>query len=162
MGFALPWLLLMRSMGSRHMASVVTACAPRSCSSQALEHKLRNCSSWTLLLHGVIGPMSLHWQEDSLPLGASLVAQMVKRLLAMCETQVWLVGRDDPLEKEMATHSRTLTRKIPWIEEPVRLQSMGSQRIGHNWATSLSFFTVEPPVKAFLLLVSLYQSIACP
>ena len=80
----------------------------------------------------MIDPMSLHWQEDSLPLGASLVAQMVKRLPAMQETQVQSLGRDDPLEKEMATHSRTLAWKIPWTEEPGRLQSMGLQRVGHN------------------------------
>ena len=47
------------------------------------------------------------------------------------------LGQEDPLEKEMATHSNTLAWKIPWIEEPGRLQSMGSQRVGHNWATSL-------------------------
>ena len=80
----------------------------------------------------MIDPMSLHWQEDSLPLGASLVAQMVKRLPAMQETQVQSLGRDDPLEKEMATHSRALAWKIPWTEEPGRLQSMGLQRVGHN------------------------------
>ena len=80
----------------------------------------------------MIDPMSLHWQEDSLPLGASLVAQMVKHLPAMQEMQVQSLGRDDPLEKEMATHSRTLAWKIPWTEEPGRLQSMGLQRVGHN------------------------------
>ena len=80
----------------------------------------------------MIDPMSLHWQEDSLPLGASLVAQMVKHLPAMQEMQVQSLGRDDPLEKEMATHSRALAWKIPWTEEPGRLQSMGLQRVGHN------------------------------
>ena len=48
------------------------------------------------------------------------------------------LGREDPLEKEMVTHSSTLTWKIPWTEEPDRLQSMASQRVRHNWATSLS------------------------
>ena len=71
---------------------------------------------------------------------ASLVAQMVKRLPGMRETQVWPLVWEDPLEKEMATHSSTLTWKIPWTEEPVRLQSMGSLRVGHDWATSLSLF----------------------
>ena len=113
-------------------ASIVTARGPSSCSSRALEHRLSSCGSWTLLLHGMIGSMSLYWQEDSLPLGASLVAQMVKRLPAMREMQVQSLGRDDPLEKEMATHSRTLAWKIPWAEEPGRLQSMGLQRVGHN------------------------------
>ena len=63
---------------------------------------------------------------------ASLVAQMVKRLPAMWETQVQSLGWEDPLEKEMATHSSTLAWKIPWMEEPSRLRSMGSQRGGHN------------------------------
>ena len=65
-------------------------------------------------------------------LGASLVAQTVKHLPAMQETQVQSLGREDPLEKEMATHSSTLAWKIPWIEKPGRLQSMGSQRVGHD------------------------------
>ena len=57
---------------------------------------------------------------------------MVKRLPAVQETQVQSLGREDPLEKEMATHSSTLAWKIPWMEELGRLQSMGSQRVGHN------------------------------
>ena len=60
---------------------------------------------------------------------ASLVAQRLKRLPAMRETPVQSLGRDDPLEKEMATHSSTLAWRIPWREEPGRLQSMGSQRV---------------------------------
>ena len=63
---------------------------------------------------------------------ASLVAQMVKRLPAMWETRVQFLGREDPLEKEMAFHSSTLAWKIPWMEEPDRLQSMGLQRVGHD------------------------------
>ena len=73
--------------------------------------------------------------------GASLVAQRVKRLPAMWETWVRFLGREDPLEKEMAIHSSTLAWKIPWTEEPGRLQSMGSLGVGHDWATSLSLFT---------------------
>ena len=61
---------------------------------------------------------------------ASLVAQMVKHLSAIQETWVWSLGWEDPLEKEMATHSRILTWKIPWTEKPGRLQSMGLQRVG--------------------------------
>ena len=57
---------------------------------------------------------------------------MVKRLPAMQETWVQSLGREDPLEKEMATHSSTLAWKIPWMEEPGRLQSMGSQRVGYD------------------------------
>ena len=60
-------------------------------------------------------------------LGASLVAQTVKRLPAMRETRVRFLGREDPLEKEMAIHSSTLAWKIPWPEESDRLESMGSQ-----------------------------------
>ena len=55
----------------------------------------------------------------------------------MQETRVRSLGWEDPLEKEMTTHSSTLAWRIPWREEPGRLQSMGSQRVGHNWATSL-------------------------
>ena len=64
---------------------------------------------------------------------ASLVAQTVKNLPAMQETWVRSLGRENPLEKEMATHSSTLAWKIPWMEEPGMLQYMGSQRVGHDW-----------------------------
>ena len=64
--------------------------------------------------------------------GASLVAQMVKRLPTMQETRVRSLGREGPLEKEMAIHSSTLAWKIPWIEEHGRLQSMGLQRVRHD------------------------------
>ena len=57
---------------------------------------------------------------------------MVKRLPAMQKTQVRSLGQKDPLEKEMAIHSNTLAWKIPWTEEPGRLQSMGSQRVRRN------------------------------
>ena len=57
---------------------------------------------------------------------------MVKRLSAMLETRVRSLGKEDPLEKEMATHSSTFAWKILWTEEPGRLQSMGSQRVGHD------------------------------
>ena len=73
----------------------------------------------------------------ALTIWASLIAQLVKNLPAMWETCVRSLGWEDPLEKEMATHSRTLAWKSPWMEEPGRLQSMGSQRVGHDWATSL-------------------------
>ena len=62
----------------------------------------------------------------------SLVAQIVERLPIMWETWVQSLGWEDPLEKAMATHSSTLAWKIPWTEECGRLQSMGSQRVGHN------------------------------
>ena len=62
----------------------------------------------------------------------SLVAQMVKCLPTMQETRVQSLGQEDLLGKEMATHSSTLAWKIPQMEKPGRLQSMGSQRVGHN------------------------------
>ena len=60
------------------------------------------------------------------------MAQMGKFLSAMQETWVRSLGREEPLEKEMAAHSSSLAWKIPWTEEPGRLQSMGLQRTGHN------------------------------
>ena len=60
------------------------------------------------------------------------MAQMVKNLPAVQETKVRSLGQEDPLEKEMATHSSILAWRVPWAEEPDGLQSMGSQRVGHN------------------------------
>ena len=57
---------------------------------------------------------------------------MVKLLSTMCEIQVQSLSQEDPLEKEMATHSSTHAWKIPWMEKPGGLQSMGSQRVGHD------------------------------
>ena len=73
-------------------------------------------------------------------LRASLVAQRVRHLPAMQETWVWSLDEEDPLEKEMTTHSSTLAWKIPWMEEPGRLQPMGSQRVRHDWTTSLLLY----------------------
>ena len=84
---------------------------------------------------------------------SSLVAQMVKHLPTVRETQVQSLGWEDLLEKEMATHSSILAWKIPWMEEPGRLQSMGLQRVGHDWATSLS----HNYRLAFIKVVSLDQ-----
>ena len=74
------------------------------------------------------------------------MAQTVKRLPAIRETWVWFLGCEDPLEKEMTTHCSTLAWKIPWTEEPNRLQSMGWQRVRHDWATSLHF-TFHPSLE---------------
>ena len=76
---------------------------------------------------------------------ASLVAQSVKNLPAVQETRIWSLGWEDPLEKEMATHSSILAWKISWTKEPGGLQSMGSQRVGHDWATNTyySFLNVS-------------------
>ena len=74
---------------------------------------------------------------DSREVRTSLVSQMVKCLPTMLEAQVQALGWEDPLEKEMATHS-SINWRIPWTEEPCRLQSMGSQRVGHDRTTSRS------------------------
>ena len=66
------------------------------------------------------------------------MAQRLKHLPAMREAWVQFLGWEDPLEKEMAPHSSILAWKIPWTEEPGRLQSMGSQGVGHDRATSLA------------------------
>ena len=86
---------------------------------------------WWLLMEGLLSEWfvvccGLNW--------ASLVAQRLKPLPAMWETWVRSLGREDPLEKEMATHSSILAWRIPWTEEPGGLQSMESQRVGHDWA----------------------------
>ena len=90
-----------------------------------------------------IEPRSLALWADYLPAEpqGNLRAQTVKHLPAMRETLVRSLGQEDSLEKEMATHSSTLALKIWLMEEPGRLQSMGSQRVGHNWATSLFFLS---------------------
>ena len=69
---------------------------------------------------------------------ASPVAQRLKRLPPMWETWVRSLGQEDPLEKEMVTHSSILAWRIPWTEKPGKLQSTGSQGVRHNWETSLS------------------------
>ena len=70
--------------------------------------------------------------------GTQLLAQRLKRLPPMREIRVQSLGQEDPLEKEMVTHSSILARRIPWTEKPDRLQSTGSQRVRHDWATSPS------------------------
>ena len=96
------------------------------------------CSSDFSILVIFLNVFSLLWPGIEPGL---LVAQTVKRLPAVQETRVRSLGWEDPLEKEMATHSSTLAWKIPWTEEPCRLQSMASQRVGHDWATSLHLQT---------------------
>ena len=72
----------------------------------------------------------------------SLVAQTVKNLPAVQETRVQSLGWEDPLEKEMATHSSVLAWKIPWTGKPSGLQPLGLQRVGHDWATNTFTFTL--------------------
>ena len=78
------------------------------------------------------------WRKLSILVLQAWLAQRLKRLPGMRETRVRSLGQEDSLEKEMATHSSTLAWRIPWREEPDGLQSMGSQRVGHDWAASLS------------------------
>ena len=75
--------------------------------------------------------------------GASLVAQMVKNLPTVPETQVRSLGWEDPLEEEMATHSRILASKIPWTEEPGGLQSVGCKE--SDTSEQLTLFNTSPP-----------------
>ena len=101
-------------------------------------------SKWGALLCGSAVTSYGSWQKPCqgfIPTcqWTALVAQMVKHLPTMQETRVQSPGGKDLLEKEMAIHSSTLAWKIPWMEEPGGLQSMGSQRVGHDWATSLCF-----------------------
>ena len=89
----------------------------------------RDRGAWWPVIYGVARSQTRLKQLSSSSIQvirASLIAQLVKNLPAMQETRVRFLSPGDPLEKEMATHSRTLTWRIPWTEEPGRLQSMGS------------------------------------
>ena len=81
-------------------------------------------------------PHSASFSAPPLNSGASQVAQTVKSLPVMRETWVWSVGWEDPLEKGMVTHSGILAWRTPWTEYPGGLQSMGLQRVGHDWGTN--------------------------
>ena len=91
-------------------------------------------------------------------IGASLVAQMVKNLPTMQET--WVLSLEDPLEKKIATHSCILAWRIPWTEEPGRLQSMESQRVGHNWETNTHTHT-HMYFTLYTLNFTCYVSVCC-
>ena len=84
------------------------------------------------------------------------MAQRLKRLPGIQETWVQSLGQEDPLEKEMAPHSSTLAWKIPWMEEPGRLQSMGLQRVGHGGATSLSLSALKLEDLTAPYIISVY------
>ena len=92
---------------------------------------VRHGGTTTTKLTRVIENGTTQW-DKSFEKWTSLVAQTVKRLSTMQETWVPSLGREDPLEKEMSPHSSTIAWKIPWTEEPGRLQSMGSQRVGRD------------------------------
>ena len=95
--------------------------------------------AWHAVVHGVAKSQTQLNDWTDLNWGASLVAQTVKPLLTMRETWVRSLGLDDPLEKGMATHSSIHAWKIPLAKEPSELQSMGLQRVRHDWVTSLHF-----------------------
>ena len=99
--------------------------------SEPISYERRFFVCFLNLILTIIKPICLR------PIRASLLAQMVKRLSAMRETWVRSLGWEDLLEKEMATHSSVLAWRIPRMEEPSGLQSMGSQRVGHDWASAL-------------------------
>ena len=86
---------------------------------------------------------------------------MVKTLPAVQETLVWSLGQEDPLEKGVATHSSILAWRIPWTEEPGRLQSMGSQRVGHYWATNWKVSRLALPLQSGLLCLYLSSTLGC-
>ena len=99
--------------------------------------------------------MERYW----VPIWASLVAQTIKNLPAMQETQVRSLDKEDPLEKGMTTHSSILVWRISGTEEPGRLQSMESQRIRHNWVTN-TFSTYREPIYemyAFIKYINKYK-----
>ena len=96
---------------------------------------------------------------------ASLVAQMVKNLPPMQETWVQSLGQEDPLEKEMATHSSILAWRIPWTEEPGGPQFMGSQRVGHDWTTNTFTFIfayIFPFTSEMYTFLCFYVAVKCP
>ena len=99
---------------------------------------------WNFLSHFSVAFVLKLWLLTS---QASLLAQSVKTLPAMLETQVQSLGGEDPPEKEMATHSSILAWKIPWTEDPSGLWSMESQRVGHDWETitfTFPFWLLSP------------------
>ena len=99
--------------------------------SDSFQSKLHNQHT-SPLNTSVCTPLIIFYRSFPIPWWDSLVAQMVKRLSATQETGVRFLGWEDPLEKAIAAHFSTLAWKIPWTEEPSRLESMGSQRVGHD------------------------------
>ena len=110
----------------------------------SLEYTKFNFSQWAVCAVTIsqwprhtLAMVTFCWCADLYLLWAYLMAQMVKSLPAIQETRVQSLDQEDPLEKEMANHSSILAWKIPWMEDPGRLQSMGLQRVRHDWVTSL-------------------------
>ena len=104
------------------------------CLNSYIQWGKRLCITWQVLYQWHKGAWNNAFQHEQ----NSLVFHTVKYLPTVQETWVRSLGQEDPLEKEMATHSSTLAWKIPWTEEHGRLQSKGSQRVGHDWTTSPS------------------------
>ena len=104
----------------------------RKTSTSALLTKPKPLTLWTTTNWKILKEMGIPDHLTCLLRNLYAVAQRVKHLPAMWETRVQSLGREDPLEKEMATHSSTHAWKIPWMEKPGGLQSMGSQRVGHD------------------------------
>ena len=90
---------------------------------------------------------------------ASLVAQMVNNLPAMQKTWIQSLGLDDPLEKGMATHSTILTWRIPWTEEPDRIQSMWLQRVGHDWTTNTTHMLCTEKMYIYVKLDGIFKNV---
>ena len=119
-------------------------------------YDLMDCSPPGSSVHGIL--QQEYWSGLSFPSPGdlpdpgitSLVTQMVNNLPAMQETWVWSLGQEEPLEKGMATHSCILAWRIPWTERPAVLQSMGSQRVRHDWV-----------INALALLVFNLTSLFC-
>ena len=103
---------------------------------------MHNLESRTVVLMNILAG-----QQWRLLLVASLVAQMLKNLPTLWETWVQSLGKEDPLEKGMATHSSILAWKIPWTEEPGGLQSMGLQRIGYDGVTNTFSFNWDTDIE---------------
>ena len=109
------------------------------------QREQRACGTWLPWDVAELGFRIWFWRPSRLgSLGASLVAQMVKNPPAVQETQVQSLSREDPLKEGMVTHSSILAWRSSWTEEPCGLQSTGSQRDGHNWATNTCTFSREP------------------
>ena len=107
--------------------------------------------SWWATVHGVL--KSQTWQVTN-TMNSSLVAQLVKCLSAMLETQVQSLGWDDPQEEGMATHSSIPTWRVLWTEESVRLQSIGLQKVGHDWS---DFTCIHGETWVFYMNITLLQ-----
>ena len=124
MGFSLRWLLLLQSMGSR---------------AYGLQELLHRNSIVVAQWFSSSEACGFFPDQGSWHSGACLVAQMVKNLPTILRTRVWSLGLEDPLDTGMATHSNILAWIIPCTEESDRLQSVGSQRVRHDWATNIFF-----------------------